>query len=218
MKLLSRIAGQVGYAGLILLGFMLLFESYLEIPTWLQPFGRMHPLLLHLPIGVLALLAILPLVRKEIGDVAFGKVRSLVLDLGLILTIATSVFGLFLAQEDGYSPESLATHKWMAVALCVLVYGLHAFQQANSSGKTWYKGLTLLTIGVLVGTGHFGGAITHGENYLWEPIQPKEEIDLAKASLFVAAVEPILATKCNKCHNERKAKGKLVMSTKAGLL
>ena len=216
--MLSRIAGQVGYAGLILLGFLLLFESYLEIPTWLQPFGRMHPLLLHLPIGVLALLAILPSVRKEIGDVAFGKVRNLVLDLGLILTISTSIFGLFLAQEDGYSPESLATHKWMAVALCILVYGLHAFQQVDSSSKIWYKGLTLLTLGVLVATGHFGGAITHGENYLWEPIQPKEEINLTKASLFVAAVEPILANKCNKCHNERKAKGKLVMSSKAGLL
>lgn len=218
MKLLSRIAAQVGYAGLILLGFLLLFESYLEIPTWLQPLGRMHPLLLHLPIGVLALLAILPLVRKEIGHVAFGKVRTLVLDLGLILTIATSVFGLFLAQEDGYSPESLATHKWMAVALCVLVYVLHTFQQGGSSDKQWYKGLTLLTLGVLVGTGHFGGAITHGENYLWEPILPKEEIDIAKTSLFVATIEPILTAKCNKCHNERKAKGKLVMSTQAGLM
>ena len=86
MKLLSRIAAQVGFAGLILLGFLLAFESYLDIPTWLQPLGRMHPLLLHLPIGVLALLAVVPLVRKEIGEESYLKVRSFILDIGLIAT------------------------------------------------------------------------------------------------------------------------------------
>lgn len=218
MKVLSKIATQVGFAGLVLLGFMLLFESYLSIPSWLQPFGRMHPLLLHLPIGILALLAILPLARKEMEVEAYTKVQALVLDLGLILTILTSICGLFLAQEEAYSPATLATHKWSAVALCILVYSLHAWKNLATRSPIGYRGLTLLTLGVLVATGHFGGAITHGEDYLWEPIKPAKEIDLAQASLFVAAVEPILVTKCNKCHNESKAKGKLIMSTRAGLL
>lgn len=218
MKVLSRIAAQVGFAGLVLLGFLLLFESKLEVPIWLQPLGRMHPLLLHLPIGVLALLAILPLVRKELDVQAYSKVQTLILDLGLILTIGTSIFGLFLAQEEGYSSVTLATHKWSATVLCVLVYALHSWKNGLAGHQLGYQALTLLTLGALVLTGHFGGAITHGENYLWEPIQAQKKVDLAKTSLFVAAVEPILGQKCNKCHNERKAKGKLIMSTREGLL
>ena len=218
MKLLSNIAAQVGFAGLILLGFLLVFESYLSIPVWLQPLGRMHPLLLHLPIGVLALLAVIPLVRKEIGEEPYLKVRTFILDLGLILTIGTSLFGLFLAQEEGYSSDTLSTHKWLAVALCLLVYILHAWHHKLAQNSAWNKGLTFATLGVLVATGHYGGAITHGENYIWQPLQSGEEIDLASSPLFAAAIAPILDSKCNKCHNERKAKGKLVMSTRSGLL
>lgn len=218
MKLLSRIAAQVGFAGLILLGFLLAFESYLHIPTWLQPLGRMHPLLLHLPIGVLALLAVVPLIRKEIEEESYLKVRTFILDIGLILTIGTSLFGLFLAQEEGYASPTLSTHKWLAVALCFLVYGLHAWHNEVTQRPIWNNVLTVATMGVLVATGHFGGAITHGENYIWEPLQSEEQIDLAQSSLFTAAIAPVLDKKCNKCHNERKAKGKLIMSTKAGLL
>lgn len=218
MKLLSNIATQVGFAGLILLGFLLAFESYLSIPTWLQPLGRMHPLLLHLPIGVLALLAVIPLVRKEVGEEAYVKVRTFVLDLGLILTIGTSLLGLFLAQEEGYSSGTLSTHKWLAVALCLLVYGLHSWHHRLVQNPVWNQGLTIATLIILVATGHYGGAITHGENYLWQPLQTEEPVDMVNSSLFVAAIAPILDSKCNKCHNERKAKGKLVMSTKAGLL
>lgn len=218
MKLLSNIATQVGFAGLILLGFLLVFESYLSIPMWLQPLGRMHPLLLHLPIGVLALLAVVPLVRKEIGEVPYLKVRTFILDLGLILTIGTSLFGLFLAQEEGYSSGTLSTHKWLAVALCLLVYALHSWHHRLAQNSAWNKGLTFATLAVLIATGHYGGAITHGENYIWQPLQSDDEIDLASSSFFTAAIAPILDSKCNKCHNERKAKGKLVMSTRAGLL
>ena len=218
MKLLSRIATQVGFAGLILLGFLLAFESYLDIPTWLQPLGRMHPLLLHLPIGVLALLVLLPLIRNEVGEESYRKVRTFILDLGLILTIGTSLFGLFLAQEDGYSSATLSTHKWLAVALCLLVYVLHTWNSKLSQNPLLNNTVTVLTLGVLIATGHFGGAITHGENYIWEPLQPEEKIDLAESSLYAAVIAPVLDSKCNKCHNERKSKGKLVMSTKAGLL
>jgi hypothetical protein len=36
-----------------LLVFLLIFGNHLVIPQWLQPVGRMHPLLLHFPIVIL---------------------------------------------------------------------------------------------------------------------------------------------------------------------
>ncbi|MBX2874547.1 MAG: chitobiase/beta-hexosaminidase C-terminal domain-containing protein, partial [Saprospiraceae bacterium] len=100
----------------------------------------------------------------------------------------------------------------------LLVYIIHTWHSSVAQHPGWNNALTLATLVVLVATGHFGGAITHGENYIWEPLQPNKPIDLANSSLFTAAIAPILDSKCNKCHNERKAKGKLVMSTQAGLL
>lgn len=218
MKLLSRIAGQVGFAGLILLGFLLCFEGKIEIPNWLQPLGRMHPLLLHLPIGVVSLLVLLPLLKKELAAAAYQKIQSFVIELGLILTILTTLLGLFLAQEEGYLSDAISTHKWLAVGLCAAMYALHLTQQVESKNKLLTNGLIGVGFILIVLTGHYGGAITHGEDYLWEPIMAEEIVDLDKVSLFTAAVAPILAAKCENCHNENKSKGKLVMSTKAGLL
>ncbi len=218
MKLLSRIAAQVGFAGLILLGFLLCFEGKIEIPTWLQPLGRMHPLLLHLPIGVVSLLVLLPLLKKELTDTAYQKIQSFVIDLGLILTIFTTLLGLFLAQEEGYSSDAVSTHKWLAVGLCAALYALHLTQQVEKNNKLVTNGLIGVGFLLIVLTGHYGGTITHGEDYLWEPIMDEEAIALDQVSLFAAVVSPILQDKCENCHNESKSKGKLVMSTEAGLL
>lgn len=218
MKLLSRIAAQVGFAGLILLGFLLCFEGKIEIPTWLQPLGRMHPLLLHLPIGVVSLLVLLPLLKKELASTAYQKIQSFVIDLGLILTIFTTLLGLFLAQEDGYISDAVSTHKWLAVGLCAALYALHLSQQVEKKNQWVTNGLIGLGFLLIVLTGHYGGAITHGEDYLWEPIMDEEAIALDQVSLFTAVVSPILQSKCENCHNESKSKGKLVMSTEAGLL
>ena len=49
----------------ILILFILLFESRVAVPAFLQAFGRMHPLLLHLPIGLLLVTAILLFSRKH---------------------------------------------------------------------------------------------------------------------------------------------------------
>jgi uncharacterized membrane protein len=39
----------------IFIVFLLLFENRLVVPLWLQPVGRMHPVLLHFPIVILLL-------------------------------------------------------------------------------------------------------------------------------------------------------------------
>jgi hypothetical protein len=43
--------------------FFLLFGSDIVIPQWLQPVGRMHPLILHFPIVVLIMAMMLEFFR-----------------------------------------------------------------------------------------------------------------------------------------------------------
>jgi mono/diheme cytochrome c family protein len=55
-----------------------------------------------------------------------------------------------------------------------------------------------------------------------QPLQGEEEIEEQEitdsSSLFAAAVRPILKSKCFSCHNERKAKGELIMTTEEKIL
>ncbi len=49
------LAEQGLFAAAVFILFLLLFESRLAVPVWLQPVGRLHPLLLHFPMVILLL-------------------------------------------------------------------------------------------------------------------------------------------------------------------
>ncbi len=60
-----------------------------------------------------------------------------------------------------------------------------------------------------------GSVLTHGENFVLAPLQGGTEETTAitdSTTLYVAAIEPILRHKCMSCHNDKKAKGKLIMT------
>jgi hypothetical protein len=84
-------------------------------------------------------------------------------------------------------------------------------------------------------TGHQGGNITHGEDYLIEPLPnniksalgfetfEKREIILneatwAEALIYEDLINPILNNTCVSCHNPKKTKGGLLLHTKEGIL
>jgi uncharacterized membrane protein len=107
----------------IFIVFLLLFESKLEIPAWLQPVGRMHPLLLHFPI-VLLLLAIAlqwygSASRPQANNFFHTFSQNILLS-GALLSAVTVVMGLFLSKEEGYSGDTLQWHKWTGVAIFFL--------------------------------------------------------------------------------------------------
>ena len=127
----------------ILLLFLLIFERDISLPPLVQTFGRMHPLLLHLPIGFLVLLGILPLIKKEIDENAYFKVQEFLLHLCSLLAVLTVLFGLFLGQEGGYG-ETLGRHKWTGVIVGWLTYGLLLLHVHRPQWKKIFTMLLLL--------------------------------------------------------------------------
>ncbi|MEL6942443.1 MAG: c-type cytochrome domain-containing protein [Bacteroidota bacterium] len=203
----------------VLILFLLLFESKVAIPTLLQPVGRMHPLLLHLPIGLLLLLAILPLLKREISGTALHKIRSFILHFAALTASGTALIGFFLAQEEGYETDLVNWHKWTGIGVSFVTYGLLLWHEK------WFDRIEGFNIGVIANTvlllwaGHLGGSITHGENYVLAPLQEEEKTEItAETSVFAAAIVPILESKCYQCHNERKTKGELLMTSIEALL
>jgi hypothetical protein len=84
-------------------------------------------------------------------------------------------------------------------------------------------------------TGHLGGNITHGSDYLVEPLPnniktvlgfgPKvyemptlHEENWEEAVLYTDLVQPILNNRCVSCHNSKKEKGELQLEEENGIL
>ncbi|SOE22570.1 Uncharacterized membrane protein [Spirosomataceae bacterium TFI 002] len=207
-----------GLVGLnVLLVFFLLFESKLQVPVFLQPLGRMHPLLLHLPIGLFVALIVLFLFKKELEADTFSKIFTLLAGTTALLAVSTAIFGLFLSNESSYSIDQLFWHKWTGVLFSWIAYLIYLFPKIQNPKIEW--GILGAGMVAMIAAGHIGGEITHGENFIFEAFKTEEKIELTDSSnIYTAKIFPILEQKCIQCHNDQKVKGELNMSTIAKLM
>ncbi len=200
---------------LILLIFLLFFESRVELPAWLQVAGRLHPMFLHLPIGTLIFSFILMVLPKLAGKKADRKIMMVCLLLASLSASATALFGFFLSLQGDYGTDLLQQHKMGGVALSVLIFFILLWHKYMKKSKLVFYGASLITFIVLLFAGHSGSTLTHGENFVWAPLGNEEEEILTEenSSLYRLAIMPVLEKKCFSCHNETKAKGKLIMTS-----
>lgn len=209
----SRVVSNVIFCIQVLLLFLLVMGDRIELPPLLQVAGRMHPLILHIPIGVILFLFVLLVVQKEFDS----EVARNVVNVGLLLTSLSAslaaLFGYFLSVHGDYGGTALTQHKIWGVVLSWLCYLLLVWYQ-NTRKRRILVGFGLVICIALVFTGHTGSVLTHGENFLFEPMSDPDVVLTAEnSSVYRFAVEPILEKKCYSCHNESKAKGGLVMTS-----
>ena len=206
-----------------LLVFLLIFENKLFVPPWLQVGGRMHPLLLHFPLVLVVLYAlaviILPPGKTSITD-SYRNITDVVLLLAAFTSVITALMGLFLSKEEGYDPKALQWHKCGGVTVPVFTLLWYAFSKQIQSKKITSVLTSFIALFIILFTGHVGATITHGQNSLLAPIMPEKQpaISPQDAVVFTHMVKPILEAKCESCHNNKKAKGELVMETEALLI
>lgn len=180
-------------------------------------FGRLHPVLLHVPIGVLialgacegcALLRRIPLERGQ---------RMTLITLALGSVLATAASGWTLANEPAYATSgTLTLHRWLGVGLVALTV-LAWFGAASRRGRIYASAL-LGALALIGPVGHFGGVMTHGPAFLTEPFQPVRPrpapmaVELTDASItYETHIAPFLETYCVSCHGENRQRGGLAL-------
>lgn len=218
------LAEHVLFAANVFIVFLLVFGDKIAVPYWLQPLGRMHPMILHFPIVILMLAMLLEFFRfKEayLKERLYQSFTSGLLLSGAILSAVTVIMGLFLSKEEGYSGSLLQWHKWTGIGLVFMASIIYWCRNAS-----WYKTAlartgAIMTTLCLIAAGHYGASLTHGENFVLEPVTTVKEIPqvpLAEARVFEDVILPVFSQKCLSCHNPEKAKGSLMIHNAAAVL
>jgi hypothetical protein len=214
MKLFQRIVANSVFFLNILILFLFLFRDRLEFPAWLQAFGRMHPLMLHLPIGMLVLMIALIAFKKYFEQAALNTSILFALYLTSIASAFTAFMGLVLAGEGGYDPDLLNRHMITGIGLSFLSWGLLLLAVHFPEKKKLFSSGVVITFVCLLITGHLGASITHGEDFVFQPLREKGMKEITDSTtLYEAAISPLFERKCTSCHNEKKAKGELIMTS-----
>jgi uncharacterized membrane protein len=179
---------------------------------WLEVFGRLHPVVLHVPLGLLVALGVLEfgalLLRRPVPR---GSVLALACVCALTAVLA-ALSGLALAAEPGYEGDGVGNHEIAGIvlgSLCVLCAPL-----AFLARRLPFRIVLALALGAALPAGHLGGELSHGEGFVLAPLAA---LPPANATEFERTIAPILRRSCTKCHNPDKLKGELDLTTRKGI-
>lgn len=189
--------------------------------------GHFHPVFVHLPIGILLLAFLLQVIEKRKPGTDFGPAINVSLFIGMISAILSCITGYFLSRSDDYDEQMVNQHQWMGIGVAVIAIVLY-FLRKRKTATRWHWPLMILLIVLVSITGHIGGSLTHGSDYLTRPftelgkgpdtVQRVAIANVQEAAAYQEVIQPVLQNKCYSCHNKNKQKGGLRMDETALLL
>ena len=182
-----------------------------------QLFGKLHPMLLHMPIGLW-----FGVVALEFGGALlsrFGR-REQPQDLVQVpnavpaveqaqaaterrapnrATLATlawmaALLGAAAAGSgwvlgtSGYKGETIELHRWLGVGAGAI--GLFTAVFAAMKNREPFRLMLVVQFTVLMAAGHFGSELTHGKDWLLEPFQPKSDAKADEPAPTTDAIAP----------------------------
>src|SRR6185436_11568241 len=177
MKLFQRILSNLSFFIIVMLLFLLFFQNKVSLPPALQAVGRMHPLLLHLPIGLLVISFILWLGKKNIEANSFQNIFIIVLQVTAFTASLTALMGFFLSREGGYDENILLKHKVLGIITAILSYTLLLIYQSFPERKFVFGTTITLSLAAVIVGSHFGSNLTHGEGFVWQPLRSDKEVE-----------------------------------------
>lgn len=184
------------------------------IGTITEFIGHFHPVLVHLPIGILLLAALLFFLSAKEKYQSLRPAVGISLLAGACSAILSCISGYLLSTTDDYDQQLVFQHQWMGIATAFISVLAYLFFKQQ---KSWFKWIMILLTLMIIVTGHFGGSLTHGSDYLTASLRSSETksaaikpiADVQEAVLYADVVQPILQSKCYSCHGSNKQKGKL---------
>jgi uncharacterized membrane protein len=188
----------------------------LSIPEFI---GHLHPVLVHLPIGILLLASLFLWQSRKDKSEHLQSTINVILFLGMISAIATCITGYVLSSTGDYDEDMVNWHQWMGIGVAIVATLFYFFNKRNILFR-WHGLLSIILLLMLFITGHLGGSLTHGSDYLTQPLKNlagdseivfkrKPIPNVQEAFVYADILEPVFRSKCYGCHGASKQKGKL---------
>lgn len=190
--------------------------------------GRFHPVVVHLPIGFLILAGLMELLASRKGFEKLNSAVSFSLFWGALAGVISVVFGLLLASSGEYDEGSLYWHRFLGIVVTVIAIFAWLLKSGRVSlSVKIYPWMVATMVFLVFITGHLGGILTHGNNYLvqYAPefvqsifidqnAKASKDLPLVPDSVIVYEhlIDPIFEAKCARCHNETDTKGGLALT------
>lgn len=157
------------------------------LDAWLNLLGRLHPLMVHFPLALVIVAALVELwraMRRHDGPAPFAVTSVWFAAVG---GIGAACSGWTNAAYGGESTSvDLFLHRWGGIAVAALLVALAVTgTTASRAGRVgwsglWRMGLVLCAVTVAA-VGHFGGNLVHGEGYvtraLWTALSASQGAD-----------------------------------------
>lgn len=215
----------------------------MEENSWiwiLKLIGRLHPLVVHFPIGLLVVAFFLEVLTFKGKREGLREGIKWMVYIGTIFTLLSTGFGWFLRVYDDYIGDLVTTHQYLGfttLALAIITTFLLFKTKKKPSPKylSYRIGLFATVISLTI-TGHLGANLTHGEDFLYSALPGNSKasddgktIELltqlksldtfseAQNDALSLGVRAVFAHNCYQCHSENKQKGELVLENKRGV-
>jgi uncharacterized membrane protein len=216
--------------GLVAMPYLVGAPKGTALPDLVRFIGRFHPLILHLPIGMLTLVLALE-------GIAFLTKKKANTTLPMFFAAASSVvavlsgFLLYQGDSDWADSPMVTRHMWGGIIFscsAVLVFVVKFWADLRGKGIWLYRGGLFASAGIMGYASHDGGSLTHGPDYLTKYAPPAikkimgepvitavkdEKAAVVDKNVYNDIVAPMMEEKCWKCHNSEKIKGKFRMDT-----
>jgi uncharacterized membrane protein len=139
--------------------------------------ARLHPVLVHFPIALLATAWLYEFARRRPASEPRPGVSRACLTLGALGAVAAAVSGWFAGAGSSYArsmPTTLGLHRWVGVSLAAcavacVVLGL----LADAKKRVPYRILLTVTLVLVAVGGHLGGTLVHGPGFLTDAFRSR---------------------------------------------
>jgi uncharacterized membrane protein len=188
--------------------------------------GKVHPLLVHLPVGIICT-GVIFYFLSHLNQLRFlYQSIFLIFCFGFFTSLISALSGYLLSRQGSYNSDHILTHQYAGI-LTTIFSGFLTLQFKKLGKDPVLKFRPVFSIQliillvIIIFTGHQGGTLTHGDDYLSiSKIKNNfsKPASVEQAILYEQIIAPVLEKRCRHCHGSSKQKGGLSMMTLNALL
>lgn len=142
----------------------------------------------------------------------------MLLTVSCLAALITGITGFLLGLESEGKGNLLVWHQWLGGGVALAAVLWYVIDNKGYGQHIAVKGLGIALLFLIGFAGHYGGMITHGEDFLALPGRKQPEKIPENPLIYGHVVNRILENNCVQCHNPNKTKGQLLMTSLDDLL